>query len=465
MRCPASGGPEWREYRSQHFALDTDLEPAEAESMVRELETLQAMEIRALVPEDTDVPGYVRVIVPARESVFEALAPYASIGYFGVGPLEEPTAVIHPAALRKDPEVIAHELAHHLVWYFFPRHPRWFSEGLASFVQTVANPKFRGTAGLVPVDRASRLRSIRQMRVSALLSWKGGYSVMEPDLEELWSWVLYHWLWNERPRAFGEYQARLARAEDPSRAWLAAFPEFDPANARAMEKLEDALNRHRRHGEFTFYKVEVNPATAFTQETISSARVHLLLLGIRRRFDDIWRTFSWPKDPSITAHFEVEEALREDPLEPGAIWLSDRVSGEAKVNALRNAVAAKPTDWRAWHLLSKVLEGPARATEREAALRQAVSLNPDSAAAQNLLAAQLLASGQPEEAFPFARRAVELAPSHYENLATLGAVAAAVGACPEAFALERRAMDVASEDGKAKKPRQRLREVEQRCER
>jgi tetratricopeptide (TPR) repeat protein len=300
------------------------------------------------------------------------------------------------------------------------------------------------------------------MPAGALLSWKGEQTVAwEPDLEELWSWVLYHWLWNERPRAFGEYQARLARSEDPSRAWLAAFPEFDPANARAMEKLEAALDRHRRHGEFTFYKVSVKPDTLFTQETISSARVHLLLLGIRRHWDVISVRYGF----SIAANYEVEEALREDPVEPAAIWLSDRLNGEAKVNALRNAAASKPRDWRAWYLLSKALEGPARASEREAALRQAVSLNPDSAAAQNLLAAQLLALGHPEEAFPFARRAVELAPSHYDNLATLGAVAAALGACPEAFALERRAMDVFSEDGKAKEPRQRLREVEQRCER
>jgi tetratricopeptide (TPR) repeat protein len=429
--------------------------------MVRELETLQAMEIRALVREHRDIPGYVRVIVPATGSMFFEIAPYSAAGYFGVGPLEEPTAVIHPAALSKDPEIIAHELGHHVVWYFFPRHPGWFSEGFANFVQTVANPKFRGSVGLVPTYLSWRLHATPRIPASALLSDTGYNYRADPSV---WTWLLYHWLWNERPRQFGDYQYRLARAEDPARAWLGAFPEFNPLNDEAMHNLGDALERHRWHGEFTFYKVDANPDTRFTQETISSARVHLLLLGIRYRWNEFYHRPPVDGDDLLpTARFELAEALREDPLEPVAIWLSDRLSGEAKVNALRNAAASKADDWRGWYILSKALEVPAHAGEREAALRRAVSLNPDSAAAQNLLASQLLDSGRPEEAASFARRAVELAPSGYENLVTLGAVAAAVGACPEALALQRRAVDVIFDEKKANDARRRLRDLEQHC--
>src|SRR5215470_17352430 len=84
VRCPAAGGPEWREYKSKHFVVDSDLDAAEAAPLVQQLETLQAMVIGALIREDRDVAGYARVIVPAEPLMYSDLAPAFSIGAFAI---------------------------------------------------------------------------------------------------------------------------------------------------------------------------------------------------------------------------------------------------------------------------------------------------------------------------------------------------------------------------------------------
>jgi tetratricopeptide (TPR) repeat protein len=459
LRCSSDGGPVWHEYGSRHFMLDTDLDTQEAVALVRELETLHAMVVRALVGDDREVPGRVRVIVPANERTYTALAPPAVVGYFMQGLFGEPTAVVHPAALHSDPEIIAHELVHHLVWYFFPRHPRWFDEGIAHFLQTVANPdpRFHGAAGLIPRMRIPRLESIELMPALEILSWRE-YS---DDREEVWSWVLYHWLWNDKSEALKDYEFRLASGEDPSAAWKAAFPELNPANPAAMKKLGAALDEHRHSEKIAYYKVEVQPDVSFKEKRLSSADVHVLLLGIR----DNWMTVhssAIVSDPITASRNEVQEALREDPIHPVALWYSLRNDKIAATTALRSSAAARPTDWRAWYALSLVLRPREDAAEMEAALRKAAALNPDHPASHNDLAVLLLVEGRPKEALPFARRAVDLAPASAPSLDTLAGIAWELNQCPQALELEQRAVDLMS-GKKAEGPRKRLKEYQQRC--
>jgi tetratricopeptide (TPR) repeat protein len=465
LRCSSAGGPLWHEYRSRHFNVDTDLDTQEAAALVHELETLHAMVVHALVNEDREVPGRVRVIVPASDRTYAALAAPAVVGYFTNGVFEEPTAVIHPAALRSDPEIIAHELVHHLVWYFFPRRPRWFDEGIAQFLQTVANPdpRFHGAAGLVPRQRAPRLRGIAQMPALEILAWRGEYSMREPDMEELWSWVLYHWLWTYRRDALADYEWRLASDENPARAWMAAFPDLDPTRPAAMKKLDQALDQHRRDDQISYYRVEVKPDTSFSRATLSSADVHMLLLAIR----DNWVTggngyMSIISDPLTARRNEIEEALREDPTHPVALWYLLRADKAAAAAALRKSAAARPGDWRSWYALSLVLRPEEDHAEMLAALRKAVELNPDQAAANNDLAALLLVDGQAKEALPFAQHAVDVAPAHPISLDTLAGIADALGQCPQALALEQRAVDLMPRQNAAG-PRKRLQEYKQRC--
>ncbi len=441
-RCSAHGGREWRELRSRHFVVDTDLDRPAAAALVADLERIQGLVTAALVSEPREIPGYVRVVAPAREETFWALLPPLVIGYFEINRMGEPTVFLHPEALRRDPEVIAHELAHHFAWYFFPRQPRWFAEGLAQFVQTVASEApIRHAAGVVPRLRADGLRDVDQVPVRDLLRWRGPH---DEGLFQLWSWVLYHWLWNQRSRQLADFQRRIGSAEDPASAWVAAFPDLDPADPKALRKLDAVLDEHRRHGELVYYQVNVEADAAFTEARLPPADVHVLLMGVRR----------------YVSREDLRAALADDAHHPVAVALRAARGGEAA--ALRGAVAAHPQDWRGWFLLGAELRDEADAGEREAALREAVALNPSSALALDALAESLVGRGRAEEALPFSRRAVELAPSSPDLLETLARIAAELGACEEAVSLQRRAIDTAP-GARGDALRERLRALEAGC--
>src|SRR6266545_1827976 len=90
FRCSARGGPAWHEYRSKHFVVDSD-----AARLVEDLESIQALEVKALVGEGVEIPGSVRVIAFADAGQFEALAnPGSDDVRFAVSALSDPTIVL-----------------------------------------------------------------------------------------------------------------------------------------------------------------------------------------------------------------------------------------------------------------------------------------------------------------------------------------------------------------------------------
>ncbi len=478
FRCSARGGPEWREYRSRHFVVASDASRGRIELLVRKLEKMQALVVKALVGEGVEIPGRVRVVALTSPAVFPETFRVAGggreqvTGYFAVSRFDEPTIVLALTGFEADPEMVAHELAHHVSWYLFPRQPRWFAEGLATFVQTIGTEEERapqtGThvqvgqrrprsaAGLAPRYLAQALQHERAVAPAELLAWRGREESETPSRYHVWSWLLYHWLWNTRSKQFADYTSRLSAAEDPATAWRTAFPDLDPARPEAMAKLENALEMYRKTGRYTYYSVSAEADATFTDSPLAPADVHLLLLDVRPE---------WPQGEARAAlvRAEVEEALREDPAQPQAIESRARLEKATAVPALRAAVTARPRDWRAWALLGAALHGEAEAAEKEAALRKAVALEPDSAWAQNDLAWALAVAKRPREALPFANRAVDLAPWDPSAIDTLAVVAADLGKCPEALVLERRAADLAAPGASGDGIRKRLQEYERRC--
>src|SRR5712664_2571811 len=276
FRCPAKGGAAWREYRSAHFIVDTDAGRSDVQPFVHMLEHMHALVLQALVGEQVEIPGHLRVLAFADQTDFHEMGGDSAAGYYSRGEFGEPTIALPLRALWSDPEAVAHELAHHISFFLFPVQPRWFTEGLAEWVQTVAaRPtdtalSFTGThiargtkamagamAGSIPVNLVSWLGyDARPLPAKELLSWNGVETASAEARGHLWSWMLYHWLWNERSKAFADYQKRLADGGDPDGAWRAVFPELDPSNADAMAKLDGELDRYRTRGRFAFYKVQ-----------------------------------------------------------------------------------------------------------------------------------------------------------------------------------------------------------------
>jgi len=473
FRCEARGGSPWREYRTAHFLVDTDLSRDEAQGLAHELEQLQALELQALLGEQVDIPGRLRVVAFRDPRQFRELAGADVRAYYLPNAFDQ-AIVLQSEGLRVAPETVAHELAHHLSWFLFPHQARWFTEGLAQFVETAAKPRRAELAvtgthlvragaegsggrwiGLAPAAMAKAIRVVPLVEAEDLLTWRGSISHAEPSRFHLSSWLLYHYLWNKRSAELTEYQRRLSDGASPLEAWRAAFPGYDPDRPASLQPLDAELERYRRGGRFLAYAVALpNVEVTASERPLPSAEVHMLIARARR---------AWPErrvDAQALLAADVDEALREDAAQPLAIVERSRLDAAASppamardairaaaaarrapIGALRAAVARRPDDWRGWYLLGRALEEPAEVKEREACYRKAIALEPDAGVAQSNLASLLVESGRAREALPFANRAVDLAPWNPQFVDTLAVVANELGHCPQALRLARRALD------------------------
>ncbi len=465
FRCSAKGGASWREYRTAHFVIDTDAGAGDVQNLVRQLERMHVLVLQALVGEQVEIPGRVRVLAFNDQTDFIEMAGQGIAAYYMRGLLGEPSIVLPIRKAWESPETVAHEFAHHLSFFLFPVQQSWFTEGLAEWVQTVAarpgetatfntgSHIARGTnvmsgsvAGGIPNNLKGWLqKDTPPIPAKQLFAWDGEESGGTAGTGHFSSWMLYHWLWNQRSKPFADYQKRLADSGDPEAAWRSAFPEFDPSSAEGLAKLDAELDRYRTGGRFAFYKVQAEGDSRFSEAAISSSDLHLLLVGARS---------SWPskseREQAIRAAYD--EAAAEDPASPVAQYFQMKSAEKMDVTTLRAAVNARPTDWRGWLVLGEE-------TKEETALRKAVELNPQSAKAQNDLAWLLATSGRAREALPIANRALDLAPWDASIVDTLAEVAARLGKCAEARVLEKRAVASRPTDDM----RKRHAEIEARC--
>lgn len=447
FKCPAKGGAPWREYRSAHFDIFTDADDSKVVRLVDKLESMHVLELQAIVGEQVEIPGKLRVIAFDSHGVFKDLAGrYEIAGYYKQSIYGDPIIVLPIVAVDESPEDVAHEVAHHLTSFLFIRQPAWFSEGLAEFLQTVAMTQDRiepglgshivhggrdhsASVGAVPGQMAAAVQEWPKVSFAELWDWDGGKERAGASYH-LYGWLLYHWLWNTRSKELSAFQQRLTNGDDPREAWRAAFPDLDPAKPDAAAKVDDALYRYRQSGRYVSYRVKAVADTSFKQAgKIASADVHMLLHDA---------TNAWSKEETIA---NLEEALREDPNQPEAIVVQARLDKSSPVERLRKSVGARPNDWRGWLSLAQALPDDAK-PEKENAFRKAVALNADNSQGQNGLAWLLVTQGRAKEALPIANRALDLAPGNPAIIDTLAMVAASLGKCNEALVLERRAVSM-----------------------
>ncbi len=479
VRCTLPGADDWREYRSAHFVVATDVSRSRAAALVEELERIHALVVTALFGESVEIQGRVHVVAFASSRRFDELAGENVAGYMKLGEFGEPVIVFPFDGRMPMPEIVAHELTHQVSWHHFPRQPPWFREGLAQFIQPVAvaradarshlgtnivrgDPRGGGHwAGYAAPDLLDGITWSGSVRAKELLEWRGQVDDADPGKFHAASWVLYHWLWNQRSKQFSAYQERLASGADPSAAWLASFPEYDPASAEGMKRLDAELERYRRDGRYVAYRVDdgtIDPS--FTDAPLPAADLHRLRLAIRspRR---------WPKTADERRAFtrgQLDEALAEDPKQPWALRLRASAERTSVAEALRPAAAARPHDFRAWLHLAQALDESKDAQEKEDAFRRAIALAPDTASANNGLAWLLATSGRAREARPFAQRAFDLAPWDPNIVDTLAYVAFQIGQCRPALVLPRRAADLyPAGNPVGDRVRQRLAEYEAKC--
>jgi hypothetical protein len=279
VRCSSSGRP-WHELRTAHFVLATDLPPDDADEVAEQLEVLLNAVLRGLFdlpPALPDAP--LRVVAFARLENLRAFAPKPFEGYFAVSSRREPAIVARADVGRVTrARILAHELTHAVVRLVLPRPPRWLDEGLATYMEAAGEGEDGET---IRIGRPSpnRLAAALQdpVPVAELLTPRRRFEAREYAK----SWQLVHYLFAKHRARFLAYEGRLARSEDPGGAWREVFPEWDPANAASIARLDDALLRYgSNNGEYEELRFAARGEGAYRVSEMTAAEVDALCAAL-----------------------------------------------------------------------------------------------------------------------------------------------------------------------------------------
>jgi tetratricopeptide (TPR) repeat protein len=429
---PGASGPAatWRQLRSAHIVLSTDLDSARARETILQLEFVRGALVSILGAELPARPlEVVAFAQPADYQPFQP-APDAFAHYSFDGDGEE--RVVMWAYLDQARRVIlSHEMAHYVSYHAVPRQPPWFAEGLAQYLASGSEfqPSFVYTAGVAPHAGHLELWHRNPVTIREVLGWDG--KAAKPAALYVRSWVLVHYLANRRPDGFRALRTRLAGGAAPPLTWDQAFPGWSLDLSGADARLDQALSTYQLSPASAELNVQVKVDPRVSERTLTAAEARDVRLGLNRRGDH------------AALEPEVEAALAADPGDVRALMSrGERTPGEAAALAHR-AVEAHPESPLAWAFLGRSGFPPGDHAGRAEALRRAVALDPEHPARAMELSRELLALGRSAEALGLAERAGRAAPFS-PNAPYLAAWAlAGLGRCTEASASVERAASLA----------------------
>ena len=455
LSCAHAGSrpvqPElWRELQSENFLLRTDLAPEDARRVAIDLEEVRAA-LLTLGWHGSNVPrARTQVIVLADDRELQDYALEGIQGFVAMDAFGEPIMVVSGS---QDPErqpFLKHELAHVIINPFLIRNPRWVSEGLACYLETMRFDRGRGklVVGEWSNDRVEFLREEPVPSYWAIL--QTGREAEQMSHREGWAfetgaWALVHWLLDQRGKAFDKMLSSLARGEDQYYAFSSAFPDLNEAAMRA------GVAAYLKAGKVRILTVDAPRWNGpVSERALPAAEVYATLADLQRLSPGHAATPE--RDRRKAALLAL--ALQADPGQPLAIQLSEAADATA-------ATRAHPDDWRAWLVF-------ADKNQRDLpALRKAERLAPDNPAVLSRLALAEAEHGDRALALQHASRAVEIAPGRSDLLAVLGAAQVEAGRCDEGLITIERALDVLP-DGAGRRAvatlKQTRRAIEEHCQ-
>jgi Protein of unknown function (DUF1570) len=152
---------------------------------------------------------------------------------------------------------VRHEMAHQLAAAVYKRQPRWFSEGLAQFLETVhgSDDHKAVIVGAANVVAWSRYSKFRTTSVKRTLEWTEPVSSLsDAETHGLYgmSWLLVHFLYNTHPEPFARYQIELAKGTKPRRAWEVAFANLD------LSSLDAEVRNYSQRGNYVEFSMPMH---------------------------------------------------------------------------------------------------------------------------------------------------------------------------------------------------------------
>jgi hypothetical protein len=175
---------------------------------------------------------------------------------------------------------VAHELAHVLSQYVLPAQPRWFSEGLAEVLESVALE--RGGERWLGL-RASPWEQVDPIPVRELMGWR--YAGVNRECRYYQSaWALVRYLEAEQPAGSAELQRRFAAGESSEAAWNGAFPQWSLATRGASASLDRFVRSRANDKAGTRPVAATRPAPSPAERSLSAGEELTVRMAIRVRW-------------------------------------------------------------------------------------------------------------------------------------------------------------------------------------
>jgi hypothetical protein len=422
----------WIELQSDHFLLRTDLPEERARKNLDDMEQVRAALLSIHWAKAREPKGRLLVIQVADRKELQEFAKKDFEGFVTYNAFREQILVVHASEDVFDDTLFKHELTHILSDSL--GKPKWLSEGLACYLETIQIKRGRGEAVLGKPD-SNRLIYLQEWAPPS--TWfsiiNGGSEVYQDAVYgygfETESFALVHYLIDRQPRALDQYLTELGQGANYWKAFTDAFPELHEAEiSAAMKEYRATLHLGRERRDTVVVKGWTGPIVARTVPPAEALalRADLLRVGPGR-----------PAPQAVES--EIARALAVDPGNPYALMLEEKADPKP-------AVAAHPDDWRAWVLAFD------RGGQKRADIEQAAKLAPDEPDVLERLVVAELHDNQSQAALDHATAARDAAPTRTDILEVLAEAYFVNGRCDDAIGTEQRAIDVRPDAGVRQAP-------------
>jgi hypothetical protein len=266
---------------------------------------------------------------------------------------------------------VRHELAHQLSRRVLPAQPNWFSEGVATFLETM-HPDLEDDGRMVIGDAdPDRYRTFKYVVPSSLDELLGEVPGTLHERARFYatSWLLLHYLYNHRPEQLRDFERRLGALQPAPAAFRAAFPDLSSG------ALPGVLWTYINGGQYVVTRWRV-PRWNGVHETriLADAEVHAVRALLRA-------SSSYVEDPEAHAAAiagELDEAIGHGgpPLDALAVafYRLNRPYRLSRDELAKMAVATHPKQWMAWIMAADVASPGS--DERDRALHRALAFAP-----------------------------------------------------------------------------------------
>jgi tetratricopeptide (TPR) repeat protein len=341
-------------------------------------------------------------------------------------------------AVRDQPALV-HELAHYLSSFIFLNAPRWYAEGMASYMaMTQVSPDNKESIlGMPNLAYLKYVKAHGVLPLEQLWRWDERPTLDDPQTqagEYASSWLWVHYLLTVHGERLGRFHTAMNRAEDPRQAWDESLGK--------VKNLEKGLQVHATARSYTARSYPLRPMdTRMEVKLLPPAEVY----AVRARLHVSGLSSLSQEERTQRARLEVQQGMKEDATNVEVALAQSMLleTPQERLKLAQELVRARPDAAQAWTLLVRALRATNAPTpELEKAVMRASELQPDSLSTLADLVEYYLDRKMFEQALKPAGRAVDLAP--YSSTATnlYAEVLLALGACKPGLLYLRRTIEL-----------------------